>query len=165
MSLFENYRTGDKIEVRDDRDDGNFNPSRTGGVTFFKGLNSVFDSHGGSKGAPDSIEGVSNIPRHLSSMAPQTTRPVSQGQFGAANKQSRIVNRSIRLKDDIASGLRSSADRSSTLKNSNFGTIMNFKKTEGINDQSIKGSFRKWTGMPQTTRDKKIPGLTTLNVN
>ena len=39
---------------------------------------------------------------------------------------------------------------------------MNFKKTEGINEQAGPGSFRKWTGMPQATRANKklqIPGL------
>ena len=37
----------------------------------------------------------------------------------------------------------------------NFGTIKNFKKTEGINDKSIIGSFREWTGMPETKRNDK----------
>ena len=50
---------------------------------------------------------------------------------------------------------------SSALKMNNLGVITNYKKTEGINDQS-KGSFRKWTGMPATTRNDrdKIPSLT-----
>ena len=43
---------------------------------------------------------------------------------------------------------------------SNLGTIVNYKKTEGINDQSIQDSFRKWTGMPKTTRGEKMPSLT-----
>ena len=49
----------------------------------------------------------------------------------------------------------------------NFGTIMNYKKTEGINEQAGANSFRKWTGMPQTVRANKklqIPGLTTSKV-
>ena len=41
-SLFDK-RTGDKIEVRDDREDLNASANKTQGVTFFKGLNSVFD--------------------------------------------------------------------------------------------------------------------------
>ena len=80
----------------------------------------------------------------------------------------RVVNRSIKLKDDIASGFRSSADRSSTLVASGafkFGTIMNYKKTEGINEQAGAGSFRKWTGMPQTTRANKKLQIPGLNIN
>ena len=55
--------------------------------------------------------------------------------------------------------MRSSCDRATMLKQSyNFGKIMNYKKTEGINDQ-CQGTFRKWTGMPQTTRLTKISGM------
>ena len=55
--------------------------------------------------------------------------------------------------------LRKSAE-SSMMRNTmaagfNFGTIKNFKKTEGINDKSIIGSFREWTGMPETKRNDK----------
>lgn len=41
----------------------------------------------------------------------------------------------------------------------NSGTIMNYKMTHGINDLSTRNSFRKWTGMPQETRQNKMPNL------
>lgn len=76
------------------------------------------------------------------------------------------MNRSIKLRDELTSGIGSSAaERPPSLIKSggyNFGTIMNFKKTEGINEHAGANSFRKWTGMPQTTRaNKKLqaPGL------
>ena len=105
---------------------------------------------------------------HLkSTFGPNQSRPNSQRQM--MNKRSpRVVNRSIKLRDDIASGFRSSADRSSALGASGgykFGTIMNYKKTEGINEQAGAGSFRKWTGMPQTTRASKKLAIPGLNVN
>ena len=40
-----------------------------------------------------------------------------------------------------------------------MGVIKNFKWTEGINDKSMRASFRKWTGMPMTIRQTKIPSL------
>ena len=36
---------------------------------------------------------------------------------------------------------------------------MNYTKMEGVNDKTRNDSFRKWTGMPQTTRSSKMPGL------
>ena len=69
-------------------------------------------------------------------MGPHAGRPASQRQ--SIHRKSPRVNRSIRLKDDLASMLRSSADRSTTLNKTsvgfNLGTIMNYMKTEGIND-------------------------------
>ena len=38
----------------------------------------------------------------------------------------------------------------------NRGTILNFTKTDGINDHVDKSNFRKWTGLPETTRTNKI---------
>ena len=102
--------------------------------------------------------------RLQTSVGPSSSRPNSQRQI-VNRKSPRVMNRSIRLKDDITSVLRSSADRTTALINSgtfHFGTIMNYKKTEGINEQAGAGSFRKWTGMPQTTRANKklsIPGI------
>ena len=102
--------------------------------------------------------------RLQSSVGPNPSRPNSQRMMNN-RKSPRVINRSIKLKDEITSGFRSSADRSSALVASGgfkFGTIMNYKKTEGINEQAGAGSFRKWTGMPQTTRANKklqIPGL------
>ena len=64
----------------------------------------------------------------------------------------------MKLKDELASVMASSFDRgSSTKKASNLGTILNYKRAEGINDH--QSSFRKWTGIPMTTRANKIPDL------
>ena len=38
----------------------------------------------------------------------------------------------------------------------NLGTILNFTMTDGINDKVDKNNFRKWTGLPETTRANKI---------
>ena len=46
-----------------------------------------------------------------------------------------------------------------TSANFNVGTILNFNRAVGINDKSALGSFRKWTGMPQTTRAGKVPAV------
>ena len=100
-------------------------------MSFIKGVNSVFDWH------PETLDMTERDSLHLkSTFGPNQSRPNSQRQM--MNKRSpRVVNRSIKLRDDIASGFRSSADRSSALGASGgykFGTIMNYKKTEGINE-------------------------------
>ena len=56
-------------------------------------------------------------------------------------------------------GILSSVNDSNGLKLNTLGKITNYKKTEGINDKSVKGTFRKWTGMPSTTRNGIIPSL------
>jgi hypothetical protein len=38
----------------------------------------------------------------------------------------------------------------------NLGTIVNYKKAEGINDHTGVNSFRKWTGHPATVRTGKL---------
>ena len=104
--------------------------------------------------------------RHLSSLgSQQDSRPNSQGQQIPDSKSPRIINRAIKLKDDLASVMRSSGDRNGVMHrtlmdfNQGRGQILNYKVANGINDQSMRGSFRKWTGMPQTTRPNKIPAL------
>lgn len=55
-----------------------------------------------------------------------------------------IQTRSIKLKDEMQN---SNGNRNSII-HSNFGTIMNYTKMEGVNDKTRNDSFRKWTGMP-----------------
>ena len=55
--------------------------------------------------------------------------------------------------------VRGSSMNRTLLDFNNSGTIMNYKKTTGINDKSTRNSFRKWTGMPQETRQNKMPSL------
>ena len=98
--------------------------------------------------------------RHGTSIDPRVSRPVSTRDINF-RKSSRVVNRSIKLKDELA--LRASQDKSITMNRTlahfNVGTILNYNRASGINDKSALGSFRKWTGMPQTTRASKVPGV------
>ena len=91
-------------------------------------------------------------------------RPGSQRNFAMHLRKSNVV-KSTKLKDEI-SHLRQSHESKMMNRTgglNNFGTIMNYTKTVGINDQSVVDSFRKWTGFPQTTRNssqhKLMPGL------
>ncbi len=69
----------------------------------------------------------------------------------------------LRLKDDLGQiPVRASAERDSFRGKSGFnlGSIMNFTRTDGINDSATKESFRRWTGIPMTTRvGKKFAAL------
>ena len=59
------------------------------------------------------------------------------------------LNSAFSIKDYESTGTK--ADR-------NVGTILNFTKTDGINDQTDFKSFRKWTGLPEATRLNKMKG-------
>ena len=77
----------------------------------------------------------------LSSLGSVDSRPNTQSQI-PNSKSPRINNRAIRLKDDLASVMRSSGDRNGimhrTLMDFNSmkdnGQILNYKMTTGIND-------------------------------
>ena len=96
--------------------------------------------------------------RTAATSGPQSGRPVSMNQLSHRKSPRVPISRSIKLKDSI---LRESGEqRDSILRSSvaaNFGTIMNYKKMPGLNDRIKTENFRKWTGMPQTTRnDQKV---------
>ena len=170
LNLFE--RSFDqKIEVRDGRESNVFSPKT--GVTFLKGQNSTIDWQGDALDVM--IEGTDTA-RYSSIQASSSgLRPGSHRQLAAKHKSPRVSQ--MQLKESM---LRQSYDRVQNLnktatagfgvlspanskindlKLNNLGKITNYKKTEGINDQSMRGSFRKWTGMPQTTRNGVIPSL------
>ena len=83
-------------------------------------------------------------------------RPVSQRHMANRRSPRRVTTRGLKLRDNLTiNQIRSSTDKDMIHK----GTIMNYMKTDGINDQTRGSSFRKWTGMPQTTRANKVPSL------
>ena len=92
-------------------------------------------------------------------------RPNSQNQAGQHLYSPRRNRRSHIFKDELGSSVLRSTDSQGsklrqTLMDYHTGKIMNYKMLSGINDhQSLRGSFRKWTGMPQTTRTNKMPEL------
>lgn len=128
-------------------------------------LNSMFEDFN-SLDISDDGENRKNLASKITSSVPQTGRPSSMRGSLDLKTVRRPVNRSIKLKDSIANNYRQSADfktaggpvgnafMNKSGAGFNLGSIMNFKKMEGINDMSKEGSFRKWTGMPQTTRLK-----------
>ena len=93
-------------------------------------------------------EGQRNIASMFSSSVPHTGRPNSQRGRLDLKTARRPMNRSIKLKDGITGKFRQSADFKTVTvpvgnnfmnksgAGFNFGTIMNFKKMEGINDMS-----------------------------
>lgn len=176
LNIFDKFKS-DKIEVRDDNNmQDTISPENQ--VNFFKGTNSVFDWQGQSHQTQlnASAIGLAATGRYQTSMGPaQALRPGSHRNMSLnLRKSNNSNNRSIKLKDEI-SLMRSSKESKqfnktavgfkTNLTNTNLGTIINYKKTEGINDQSMLKSFRKWTGMPQTTRNASgthrqlMPGL------
>ena len=114
------------------------------------GLNSMFEDFKSleiNDNAADG-EGKRNLASMFTSSVPQTSRPNSMRGRLDLKTARRPVNRSIKLKDGIASNFRQSADfktaggpAGNNFMNKsgagfNLGTIMNFKKMEGINDMS-----------------------------
>ena len=72
-------------------------------------------------------------------------RPVSQRHMANRRSPRRVTTRGLKLRDNLTiNQIRSSTDKDMIHK----GTIMNYMKTDGINDQTRGSSFRKWTGMP-----------------
>ena len=96
LNLFDSKATNDKIEVRDGERPV-FSPQATG-VAFLKGLNSVFDWN------PDALELTERDSLHFQTSAGQSSgRPNSQRQTLFRKSPRATANRTIRLKDELAS--------------------------------------------------------------
>ena len=114
-------------------------------------LNSMFEDFKSldisDEGAADG-ENRKNLASKITSSVPQTGRPNSMRGRLDLKTVRRPVNRSIKLKDSIANNFRQSADfktaggpvgnafMNKSGAGFNLGSIMNFKKMEGINDMS-----------------------------
>ena len=103
-----------------------------GGIT---GLNQSADQHSSLSNRPASMF---NKKRHIA---------------GSSNRYFAGM-RNIALNSAFATSVDTDSvgDRRGTR---NVGTILNFTKTDGINDQTDNSNFRKWTGLPETTRVHK----------
>ena len=89
----------------------------------------------------------------------QTGRPVTHHVSSIHRKSLNVpMSRSIKPRDDVLLG-SSSAERPSFDGSSNLGKIMNFTRMAGINDMVKNENMRQWTGIPQTTRNSKVPSL------
>ena len=126
--------------------------SRTG-ANFLQSirLNSMFEDFNSldisDDGAADG-ENRKKLASKITSSVPQTGRPSSMRGRLDLKTVRRPVNRSIKLKDGIANNFRQSADfktaggpvgnafMNKSGAGFNIGSIMNFKKMEGINDMS-----------------------------